>query len=175
MEDHVRLRPVSESDLALVVRFAWDADAVGEFDWFGFKMDRARELERRFREDGLAGGDSSYLTVVVGDDECAGVVDWRPVGRSGNHEIGAALLPAYRGRGIGTEAQRLLVEHLFNTTPAHRIQAGTEAGNIAEQRCLEKVGFQREGVLRGLHFRAGQWRDGIMFGLLRGEQSSGPL
>lgn len=171
MEDGVRLRPISESDLVLIVRFEWDLDAIGEFDWFGFRMERVRELERRWREDGLVGAESSYLAVVVGDDTCAGVVDWRPVGRTGNYEIGVALFPAHRGRGIGAEAQRLLVEYLFSTTTAHRIQAGTEIDNIAEQKALERVGFQREGVSRGHHFRAGQWRDGVIYGLLRGEQS----
>jgi RimJ/RimL family protein N-acetyltransferase len=107
--------------------------------------------------------------VVVGNDTCVGVADWRPVGRFGNHEIGVALVPEHRGRGIGTEAQRQLVDYLFTTTPAHRVQAGTEVDNIAEQRALEKVGFNREGISRGHHFRAGEWRDSVMYGLIRGE------
>jgi ribosomal-protein-alanine N-acetyltransferase len=171
VEDGARLRPVTESDLGQIVRFEWDIDAIGEFDWFGFRMERVRDLERRWREDGLIGADSSHLSVVVGnDDTCAGVVEWRPVGRTGNYEIGIALFPDYRGRGIGVEAQRLVVEYLFSTTTAHRIQAGTEVDNVAEQKALEKVGFQREGVNRGHHFRAGEWRDAIMYALLRGEQ-----
>lgn len=168
MNDDVRLRPTTEADLTCIVRFEWDVDAVGELDWFGFRMDRARILERRWCDDGLIGDDSSYLAVVVGD-ACVGVVSWRPVGRTGNLEIGAALLPDHRGRGIGTTAQRLLVDYLFSTTPVHRVQAGTEVDNVAEQKALERVGFQREGVNRGLHFRAGQWRDGVMYAVLRDE------
>lgn len=170
MDDEVRLRPVTESDLAQIVRFEWDIDAIGEFDWFGFRMEKVREIERRWREDGLIGADASYLAVVV-EDACVGVVNWRPVGQTGNFEIGIALLPHYRGRGIGTAAQVLLVEYLFSTTTAHRLQAGTEVDNIAEQKALEKVGFRREGVNRGHHFRAGQWRDGAMYAVLRGEQA----
>ncbi len=170
MEDGVRLRPVNESDLALLVRFEWDLDAVGEFQWFGFRMDKAREIERRWREDGLIGAEMSYLAVVVNDEALAGVVDWRSIGRTGNYEIGIALFPAHRGRGIGTTAQRQLVDYLFATTTANRIQAGTEIDNVAEQKALEKVGFKREGVNRGHHFRAGRWRDGIMYGLLRGDE-----
>ncbi|CAN5487239.1 hypothetical protein BH24ACT5_BH24ACT5_15600 [soil metagenome] len=128
-------------------------------------MERARDLERRWREDGLIGADASDLSIMVGDgDTCAGVVEWRPVGRTGNYEIGIALFPDSRGRGIGTEAQRLVVEYLFNTTTAHRIQAGTEVDNVAEQKALENIGFQREGVNRGHHFR-GEWRDAVMYAL----------
>lgn len=170
MPGEVRLRPVTESDLALLVQFQCDLEAVGEFEWFGFRMDKARKLERRWRENGLIGGESSNLAVVVGDDTCAGVVDWRPVGRFGNYEIGIALVPEHRGRGIGTEAQRQLVDYLFATTTAHRIQAGTEIDKIAEQKALETVGFTREGVIRGNHFRAGQWRDGVIYGLIRGDR-----
>jgi RimJ/RimL family protein N-acetyltransferase len=64
-------------------------------------------------------------------------------------------------------AQRLLVEHLFATTTAHRIWAGTEVDNVHEQRSLEQCGFRREGLLRGAHFRDGQWRDSLIYGLLR--------
>jgi RimJ/RimL family protein N-acetyltransferase len=78
-------------------------------------------------------------------------------------------LPSHRGRGIGTEAQRLLVEYLFSVSPVHRIQAGTELGNVAEQRALGCVGFRREGILRSMYFRDSEYRDSIMNGLLRRE------
>ena len=58
---------------------------------------------------------------------------------------------------------------MFNTTTANRLQAGTEVDNLAEQRALERAGFRREGVQRGLYFRAGAWRDSVMYGLLRDE------
>ena len=101
------------------------------------------------------------------DGTCAGSVNWRTVGGTGNFEIGIFLFPQFRGRGIGTEAQRQLVDYLFATTPLHRIQAGTEVDNIAEQKALERVGLQREGMARGLYFRDGQWRDSVLYGLLR--------
>ena len=82
-------------------------------------------------------------------------------------EIGIALLPQARGRGYGTQAQRLLAQYLFAHTTVHRIWAGTEVGNIAEQRALEKAGFAREGVVRGAGWRDGTWRDGVIYSLLR--------
>lgn len=174
VDQHVRLRPVEESDLELLSRFEWDPDAAGEFQWFGFRVDKARDLERRWREDGLIGEETSHLAVVLGDGTCAGVVNWRRVGRWATYEIGIVLLPEHRRHGVGTEAQRQLVHHLFSTTTAHRLQAGTEVDNVAEQTSLERVGFKREGVSRGVHFRAGEWRDGVLYGLLRGEERAAP-
>ncbi|WP_230859772.1 GNAT family N-acetyltransferase [Actinoplanes aureus] len=82
-------------------------------------------------------------------------------------EIGIALLPQWRGRGIGWQAQAMLCDYLFTHTPVQRIQAGTHAENVAEQKSLVKAGFQLEGVIRSCEFRAGQWRDGQMYSRLR--------
>jgi RimJ/RimL family protein N-acetyltransferase len=162
----VRLRPIEEPELTQLLRLLWDPDASGEFESFGFRMDKVSHLERRWHEDRLIGDDASFLAVDA-DGTCAGWVTWHPTVTSLTLEIGIALFPEHRGQGAGTEAQRQLVAYLFNTTPAHRVQAGTEIDNLAEQRSLEAVGFQREGILRGVHFRAGEWRDVAMYGLLR--------
>lgn len=137
----VRLSPVEDLQVAQPLRFVWDPDASGEYEWFAFRMGTAREMERRWRDDGLIGGDSSFLAVTLDDGTCAGWVTWRPIGASGNYEAGIAVLPEHRGRGIGTAAQQRLVEYLFSTTTANRLQAGTEVENVAEQQSLERVGF----------------------------------
>jgi [ribosomal protein S5]-alanine N-acetyltransferase len=108
---------------------------------------------------------------VVSSGSLAGDVSFKDrtqgVAKGAIYEIGIALFPEHRGHGVGTTAQRLLVEYLFDTTPAHRLEAYTEVDNVVEQRALEKVGFEREGVLRKVVFRAGKWRDGTLYALLR--------
>lgn len=52
------------------------------------------------------------------------------------------------GRGLGTEAVRLLTSHLFAREGAHRVQATTDVNNVAMRRSLEKCGYAYEGVLR---------------------------
>ncbi|HEU5353771.1 MAG TPA: GNAT family protein [Actinocrinis sp.] len=102
--------------------------------------------------------------VVVGD------VGWHRVTTgpsSATWNIGIGLMAKERGKGFGTRAQRLLVEYLFSYTQFHRIEAGTETTNLAEQRSLEKVGFTREGIIRGACFRAGRWRDMVSYSILR--------
>ena len=59
------------------------------------------------------------------------------------------------------------MRYLFEHTTIHRIEAATEAGNIAEQKALERAGFTREGVLRGIRWRAGAWRDEVLYSILR--------
>ena len=100
-----------------------------------------------------------------------GIASWKAAHRGGSRgscfEIGLALLPDYRGQGLGTTAQRLLVDYLFRFTTVHRLEAGTDTDNIAEQKALERIGFIREGVLREVAFRDGTWRNSVIYALLR--------
>jgi glycosyltransferase involved in cell wall biosynthesis len=120
---------------------------------------------------------AAAVAVVLADGTVGGIASWRAQDRGGPpggcYEIGLALLPEHRGRGLGTAAQRLLVDQLFGFTTANRLEATTDADNVAEQKALTRVGFAREGVLRGAVFRAGAWRDLVLYALLREQWGSG--
>jgi RimJ/RimL family protein N-acetyltransferase len=166
---NITLRPVGEDDLHVMERFLLDPEAAAPFQWFGWR-DPAR-WRSQWAQDRLLTDDGGYLMVVRGRERL-GFVAWRkvtPVPNASYWNIGINLLPEARGRGAGTEAQRQLVRYLFAYTVVMRIEADTEAGNIAEQRALEKVGFTREGILRSVVFRDGQWRDGVRYSVLRGD------
>ena len=163
----VRLRPVTSDDVALLVRFAVEPGLIG-LDWGGFRD--AQQPAKRFAEDGYLGSEGSTLVVHADPDGVAGIVVFRARQYGGSAkcwEIGIALLPDFRGRGIGWRAQAMLCDYLFRHTPAHRIEAGTHPENTAEQKSLEKAGFHLDGVLRGCEFRAGKWRDGYLYSRLR--------
>lgn len=169
MDDQVSLRPVGEDDLPLLYRLTSDPTATGEYEWFGWQD--PGEFRRPWAENGLLGEDGGMLIVAKGA-EALGLMNWRKHKTSRVSfcwEIGIALAPGARGQGYGTQAHRLLAGYLFAHTLVNRIQAGTETGNIAEQRALEKAGFTREGVLRGSGFRDGRWVDGVLYSMLRSE------
>lgn len=113
--------------------------------------------------------------VVRNDDgRPVGDVSWHEVHYGPNPEsaawnIGINLVPEARGQGMGSEAQRLLAQHLFATTPLNRVEAVTDVENAAEQRALARAGFTREGVLRGAQFRAQRWHDVVIWSAVRGE------
>ena len=125
----------------------------------------------------LAFGAPVDAVEVERDQIAAGFVSWalRDFGGPTKYwEIGIALLPQWRGQGIGWRAQAMLCDYLFKHTPVQRIQAGTHPENIAEQKSLEKAGFQLEGVVRACEFRAGQWRDGYLYSRLRDDPAPDP-
>jgi aminoglycoside 6'-N-acetyltransferase len=167
----VRLRPVRVDDFWLFERGSDSPDAVGEFNWSGFRNVAA--LRRQYELNRLIGPDAGRLIVAL-RDEVIGDVSWTKVTYGMPSwwcwNIGISLLPEYRGRGAGPAAQSLLVDYLFDTTPTPRIEAWTDVENIAEQRALEKAGFVREGVLRSAQFRTGGWRDVAIYSVLRTER-----
>ena len=166
------LRPFEESDLGLFERFATDPSFSAPFEWSGYRS--AVCFRKRWEEDGFLGKDPHFL--VVAEETALGWVMWeRPYRGAGGRDvwvIGILLAPEHRGRGAGTSAQHLLVDHLFDTTSAHRICAFTETENVAEQKALAKCGFRQEGVLRQSGFVRGDWRDVAIYGVLRDERQA---
>jgi [ribosomal protein S5]-alanine N-acetyltransferase len=165
----VTLRAFGADDLEFLDRLSSDPDALGPFEWVGIGDPRARR--HRWERDGFVGADSTAVAVVLADGTVAGIASWKATDRGGSPgaclEIGLALLPEHRGHGLGTVAQRLLVDYLLRFTTVHRLEAFTEVGNVAEQKALERVGFTREGVMREVFFRDGAWRDTVVYALLR--------
>ncbi len=171
----VGLRAVEARDLPFMAEIRASRELGGEFNFAGpMTVEQALEdLERRFAADGLQGSASGQFVVTI-DGTFAGDVGWRterwgPSPQSVCPTFGIALLPEFRGRGVGSAAQRLLVSHLFNRTPTNRIQADTAVDNIAEQRALVKAGFLQEGIVRGCEWRNEQWHDHVLYGITRAD------
>lgn len=141
-------------------------EARGEWDWFDDPLEdmlSSEEFggERRVVEmtDGTPVGIVSFIRVPYG-----------PNSRSLAWRIGITVLPEYRNRGYGAAAQRALAEWLFGASAANRVEAGTDVGNVAEQRSLEKAGFTREGIIRGAQWRRGAWHDRVLYSFLRSDR-----
>lgn len=170
--EKVYLRPVKQTDLALLEAWNSDPDHDGEFNNFGFRA--TGSLEKRFAEDGLIGPRIGELLVVNYDNEIVGSVSYHqerygPNEGSTVYNIGISLAPEHRGKGYGGEAQKLLAAYLFSTYLIMRVEASTDIENIPEQRALEKAGFRRDGVMRKAQWRTGDWHDIAVYSKLRGE------
>jgi RimJ/RimL family protein N-acetyltransferase len=153
-----------------------EANAPTPDDRFSFYGFNAPGRLRRLVESGEAHakwGDLSGRLAVEAHGEFVGDVSWHPENYgpipSPAINFGISLIPSARGKGFGTEAQRLLVAYLFTNTTVNRVEASTDVENIAEQRSLEKAGLLREGITRGCHFREGKHNDMVQYGILRSD------
>jgi RimJ/RimL family protein N-acetyltransferase len=168
--DDVRLRALVEADLDQI-----SAHEGGDSDpWNFFEIRATNLLHHRFAADGGISDQAGSLAVETADGELIGSMSWHTVQHGPSAacralNIGISLFPAHRGKGYGSAAQRLLADYLFSTRTIERVEATTDSDNLAEQRALEKAGFSREGTLRHAQFRAGEWRDVVLYSRLRGD------
>ena len=78
----------------------------------------------------------------------------------------------YWGKGVASEASKLLLTHGFKALNLHRIYCGTSSSNIAMQKLADKLGFKEEGRRREAHFKRGTYDDIIEYGLLAADFSA---
>lgn len=105
---------------------------------------------------GRAVGSTSYLDIAPADRRL---------------EIGSTWLGRpVRRTAINTEAKFLLLRHAFETLGANRVQLKTDRRNLRSQTAIERIGAQREGVLRAHMVMAdGYLRDTVMYSIIAPE------
>lgn len=81
-------------------------------------------------------------------------------------EMGYGLAPSLQGRGLASEAVRLMINYAFNELGMRRIEVDIDARNVDSCRLVERVGFQCEGLLRQRWYVNGEITDSAMYGLL---------
>lgn len=82
-------------------------------------------------------------------------------------EIGYELHPDYWRQGLTQEAIHGVLSYAFAELGLYRIGAVTFPENKSSNRLLEKLGFTREGRLRGYLHQRNQSYDAFVFSILR--------
>ncbi|MGW0799846.1 GNAT family N-acetyltransferase [Streptomyces sp. NPDC002692] len=161
----VKLRPVTVDDVVALTPMLRDAqvkrltgyrDDPGEAQlraWYGNRGDQEDRLD-------LAVVDKATGR-VVGE---AVLNEWDADNESCNFRI--AFVPDAHGRGLGTEATRLIVGYGFTRLGLHRISLEVYAFNPRARRVYEKVGFVAEGVLRDALLWEGERVDAVVMSIL---------
>lgn len=85
--------------------------------------------------------------------------------------VGYAMDEHYTGKGIATEAVKLVIQFAFDYLNLHRIEAFIAPENKKSIRVVEKMGFQQEGLMRELLYINGKWVDHYMYALLQHERN----
>jgi RimJ/RimL family protein N-acetyltransferase len=115
---------------------------------------------------------ASFSVVELATDELAGdCVLWSIDTHNRSAHIGLSLRPAFRGRGLGTDAVRVLCHYGFAVRGLHRLQVETLADNAAMIKAATDAGFVREGLLRGNSWVGGAFLDEVVLGLLASDMS----
>jgi RimJ/RimL family protein N-acetyltransferase len=165
----VALRDFQPEDSRAVHRWFNDervtADLVGRRE--SFTENDARGWVERAMD---TSRDRKWAITIDDSDNAVGFVALFGLDRDLGPEL-AVLIgdPAAWGRGVAREAERQACIHAFDRLGAHRIHAEIPATNVAAQKVVTALGFQREGVMRAAIRRGDEAIDNQVWGLLPGD------
>ena len=72
----------------------------------------------------------------------------------------------YWGKGIGTEAVKMIINYAFDVLNLHKIVAEVSVTNSGSIAMFNKLGFIEEGNLKDHEFIDGDWIDNKIFSLI---------
>ena len=136
---------------------------------------RAPEVRRWWKDphgDWLADEPDTVRYSILLAGELVGYVQWWEDGSPLYRHAGVDLFldPAEIGRGLGTEAVRVLCAHLVDDHGFHRLVIDPEVANEAAIAAFRKVGFKPVGVMRRyIRDLDGEWKDCLLMDLLAEE------
>jgi ribosomal-protein-alanine N-acetyltransferase len=112
-----------------------------------------------------------YGIVPEGMDTAVGIFQVRQLDPMfANGEWGFALGSPYWGRGFFHEGAELLLDFVFNTVGARRLEARATTKNGRGNGALRKVGAYQEGLLRGSFLRNGEYYDQVLWAILASDR-----
>lgn len=152
----VRLRPATDDDVPAIMDF----ERIPEFHtmvgiW-------SEEEHRRALHD----PDVQYQMVLHGTGAAAGFAILR--GLTSPHscmELKRFVVGA-PGSGLGQQALRSIMDHVFQTLHAHRLWLDVFESNARALHVYRKAGFQQEGTLREAIYRDGKFHTLLLLSIL---------
>ena len=161
---NVNLRVMEKEDLPLYAEWLNNPEFMGECN--PLQQKSRTEIEKEY--DNLPSEQKTFI-IEKKDGSKIGYIGHYPEAEGKLFEIGFALTPSERRKGYCTEAVNIMVDYLFLSKNIVRIQAHTDPRNVASHKVLEKAGFKKEGTIRKSFFIRGEWRNTLLYSILREE------
>ncbi len=170
------LRYATAADAESLLALGADADVTRFFSWGPYTsiQEPANYIA------GLAGererGERLDYLIVDGDDRVLGVTGLSEFNRRDRRAVvGTWLGRAYWGSGANHGAKALIAALAFRALGLERLGAYADLDNPRSQTALERIGFQREGVLRHWHRHGETVHDVISYSWLKPEWEQSEL
>lgn len=172
----VTLRVPQPSDAGALFGLASDPQVTQWFSWGPYeRVEQAEAYIERLPDQRERGTQLDLLQVQPGVG---------PVGITGLSEFSyrdrRAMVGSWLGRdtwgaGVNLESKAAMAHLSFEILGLHRMGAYANTENGRSQRALEKVGFVKEGVLRGWHRHGNRHLDVAVYCVLASEWRQTPL
>lgn len=167
----VRLQRAAPEDAKHLFLAAADAEVMQYMEWKAQTSDsetrtHLEQVAQRWAE----GTEFQWIAQERATGNLAGTISCRPKGHSA--DVGYFFAKHYWGRRFAVEAGALVVDWLRAQPEIFRIWATADAENVRSHGVLERLGLQKEGVLRMATYRpniGGGPRDTAIYAWCRGD------
>ena len=123
-----------------------------------------------------ARGELLDFLIVHHDDGPIGVTGLSELSRRDRRAtVGSWFGHRWWGSGANLESKALITTLAFERLGMDRLTAWANTRNGRSQVALERIGFRREGVLRGWHRHGDRVHDVVVFGMVRAAWERSPL
>lgn len=165
--ERVQLRRMGPQDAAAVVRLRSDPDVQAQL--FSERPPTVAEHLRWLADVDARGDRHEFMIVERTSGQSVGTIGLSRIDpRHRRAEYGVLIgEPGARGKGLASEASRLLLDYAFRTLGLVRVYLHVFADNAAAVRLYERVGFLREGLLRRHVYKGGRFRDVVAMAAVR--------
>ena len=118
--------------------------------------------------DGHRNGTMYDFAIIDGSGRFAGGCGINQVNRfTGVANLGYWVRSSSTGRGVAPAAVLLLIPWVFANTPLHRLEIVAAVDNRRSQRVAEKVGANRDALLKRRTLVDGRPSDAVLYSVLR--------
>ncbi|MBP2475152.1 RimJ/RimL family protein N-acetyltransferase [Crossiella equi] len=167
---NVVLRPYTKADAAAMYEVFQDPEAhmlSSTLPWYPIPPDAAQARFEEMRHDWDKPLAKNVPFAIELDGELAGSCSlWGIDYHHRNGEIGITVRPEHRGKGVSTDAVRVLCQYAFRNLGLHRVRLVTGVRNVPMQRAALAAGFTEEGRHREAWWEGDGFSDDVHYGLL---------
>ena len=170
---NVRLRAANGNDALLFINSEgdFDTETARRYDYIDFPLTNEQISQKLDNYDKTKSSKDDYLFVIETiDHERAGFIitfDCDP--RNGTFKYGLFMLSDFKGRHMGSEAVKIMLDYYFNELRYNKVNVYIYDYNLPSISFHEKLGFLREGELRQMAYSAGEYHNIIFYGMTKHE------
>ncbi len=135
------LRKIEEKDLLKITEWSNSAEACGKY--LSQEHFTPEECYERFCNSYFWNRESKTYVIELKTNQTIGIIRYwvKPEDESTVMVSVKIACPDLRRKGFGTEAQIILIKHLFDIRGFLKIEMYTDIDNGPQQTCLDKLGF----------------------------------
>ena len=162
--ERLRLREINVQDELDIFAFTSLQETSFFLTWYPHKsIEASRQFILSVLEKKKTGLPQQWVIELKAEKKVIGIAGFIDFNEENKRaEIAFVQSPYYSGKGYMTEALAKILDFGFTQCNLKRIQAKAEVENTASLNVLQRIGMEKEGVLKSFIYRKAAFRDYVM-------------